>query len=107
MIFSIRFLLAYITQFMVLEPGDVVTTGTPGGVGAFRTPPEFMKPGDVVTVAVEGVGELTNPLVAGWVCDKDSSVSEQLKANPDTAHIPIHYDPGHIKKNFQKSLMAI
>ena len=46
-------------------------------------------------------------LVEGWVCDKDSSVSEQLKANPDTAHIPIHYDPGHIKKNFQKSLMAI
>ena len=46
-------------------------------------------------------------LVQGWVCDKDSSVSEQLKANPDTAHIPIHYDPGHIKKNFQKSLMAI
>ena len=47
------------------------------------------------------------PLVQGWVCDKDSSVSEQLKANPDTAHIPIHYDPGHIKKNFQKSLMTI
>ena len=47
------------------------------------------------------------PLVQGWVCDKDSSVSEQLKANPDTAHIPIHYDPGHIKKNFQKSLMHI
>jgi hypothetical protein len=46
-------------------------------------------------------------LVAGWVCDKDSSVSEQLKANPDTAHIPIYYDPGHIKKNFQKSLMTI
>jgi hypothetical protein len=47
------------------------------------------------------------PLVDGWVCDKDSSVSEQLKANPDTANIPIHYDPGHIKKNFQKSLMQI
>ena len=47
------------------------------------------------------------PLVQGWVCDKDSSVSEQLKTNPDTAHIPIHYDPGHIKKNFEKSLMAI
>ena len=47
------------------------------------------------------------PLVQGWVCDKDSSVSVQLKANPDTAHIPIHYDPGHIKKNFQKSLLAI
>ena len=47
------------------------------------------------------------PLVAGWVCDKDSSVSEQLRSNPDTAHIPIHYDPGHIKKNFEKSLMEI
>lgn len=47
------------------------------------------------------------PLVAGWVCDKDSSVSEQLKSNPDTAHIPIYYDPGHIKKNFQASLMDI
>jgi hypothetical protein len=47
------------------------------------------------------------PLIEGWVCDKDSSVSEQLKSNPDTAHIPIHYDPGHIKKNFQKSLMGI
>ena len=46
------------------------------------------------------------PLVKGWVCDKDSSVF-QLNGNPDTAHIPIHYDPGHIKKNFQKSLMAI
>ena len=40
------------------------------------------------------------------MCDKDSSVSEQLRANPDTAHIPIHYDPGHIKKNFQKSLIV-
>jgi hypothetical protein len=47
------------------------------------------------------------PQVAGWVCDKDSSVSEQLQSNPDTAHIPIHYDPGHIKKNFQKQLKQI
>jgi hypothetical protein len=47
------------------------------------------------------------PQVAGWVCDKDSSVSEQLQSNPDTAHIPIHYDPGHIKKNFQKQLKEI
>jgi hypothetical protein len=47
------------------------------------------------------------PQVAGWVSDKDSSVSEQLQSNPDTAHIPIHYDPGHIKKNFQKQLKQI
>ena len=46
-------------------------------------------------------------LVKGWVCDKDSSVSEQLRTGADTTHIPIHYDPGHIKKNFQKSLMSI
>ena len=47
------------------------------------------------------------PLIEGWVRDKDSSVSEQLRSNPDTKHIPIHYDPEHIKKNCQKSLMAI
>jgi hypothetical protein len=47
------------------------------------------------------------PLVRGWVCDKDSSVPKQLNDNPDTAHIPIHWDPGHIKKNFQKQLMKI
>ena len=47
--------------------------------------------------SIEGENGLL-PLVQGWVCDKDSSVSEQLKTNPDTAHIPIHYDPGHIKK---------
>lgn len=46
------------------------------------------------------------PLVKGWVCDKDPSVF-QLNGNPDTAHIPIHWDPGHIKKNFQKQLRKI
>ena len=46
MIFSIPFLLAYITQFMVLEPGDVVTTGTPPGVGSAKKPPEYLKAGD-------------------------------------------------------------
>jgi hypothetical protein len=45
--------------------------------------------------------------VRGWVVDKDSSVTEQLRSNPDTAEIPIHYDPGHIKKNFQAQLKEI
>ncbi len=66
MLVTIPELLEFLTRTVTLSPGDVVTTGTPGGVGAFRTPPEFLHPGDVVTVAVEGIGELTNPLVAGW-----------------------------------------
>jgi 2,4-didehydro-3-deoxy-L-rhamnonate hydrolase len=56
MIFSIPFLLAYITQFMVLDPGDVVTTGTPPGVGSARDPREYLKAGDVMTLQIEGLG---------------------------------------------------
>jgi 2-keto-4-pentenoate hydratase/2-oxohepta-3-ene-1,7-dioic acid hydratase in catechol pathway len=57
MIFSIPFLLAYVTEFMVLDPGDVVTTGTPPGVGSARNPREYLKAGDVMTLRVEGLGE--------------------------------------------------
>jgi 2-keto-4-pentenoate hydratase/2-oxohepta-3-ene-1,7-dioic acid hydratase in catechol pathway len=57
MIFSIPFLLAYVTQFMVLDPGDVVTTGTPPGVGSARTPREYLKAGDVMTLRIDGLGE--------------------------------------------------
>jgi 2-keto-4-pentenoate hydratase/2-oxohepta-3-ene-1,7-dioic acid hydratase in catechol pathway len=56
MIFSIPFLLAYITQFMVLDPGDVVTTGTPPGVGSARDPREYLKAGDVMTLQIERLG---------------------------------------------------
>lgn len=59
-------LLATITRTITLHPGDIVTTGTPGGVGVFRSPPEFMAPGDVITAEVEQVGQLTNRVVAGW-----------------------------------------
>jgi 2-keto-4-pentenoate hydratase/2-oxohepta-3-ene-1,7-dioic acid hydratase in catechol pathway len=59
-------LLVALTRTVTLHPGDVVTTGTPGGVGFFRQPQEFMKDGDTITAAVEGVGELTNCVVAGW-----------------------------------------
>ncbi|MEZ5897939.1 MAG: fumarylacetoacetate hydrolase family protein [Hyphomicrobiaceae bacterium] len=57
MIFKIPELLAYVTEFMVLEPGDVITTGTPPGVGAARKPPEYLKPGDVMTLKIEKLGE--------------------------------------------------
>jgi 2-keto-4-pentenoate hydratase/2-oxohepta-3-ene-1,7-dioic acid hydratase in catechol pathway len=56
MIFSIPFLLAYITQFCVLEPGDVVTTGTPPGVGSGMKPPQYLKAGDVMELRIEGLG---------------------------------------------------
>jgi len=64
MIFSIAEQIAYLSTFSTLEPGDVIVTGTPGGVGAKRTPPLFMKPGDVIEVEVGGVGTLSNPIVA-------------------------------------------
>lgn len=59
-------LLARITRHCTLHPGDVVTTGTPGGVGFARDPQEFMRPGDTIVAEVEGVGRLSNNLVAGW-----------------------------------------
>ena len=57
MIFSIAHLVHYISQFMVLEPGDVVTTGTPPGVGLGMKPPTFLKVGDVMALGIEGLGE--------------------------------------------------
>jgi len=64
LIFSIPFLIAYLTQVMTLEPGDLIATGTPSGTGAMHKPPVFMKPGDEVKIRIEKVGELVNPIVA-------------------------------------------
>ncbi|MCK6627888.1 MAG: fumarylacetoacetate hydrolase family protein [Anaerolineae bacterium] len=61
MIFRIPYLIAYITRAFTLLPGDVITTGTPDGVGVFRKPKIFLKDGDVVTIEIEGLGQLTNP----------------------------------------------
>jgi 2-keto-4-pentenoate hydratase/2-oxohepta-3-ene-1,7-dioic acid hydratase in catechol pathway len=63
MIFSVPFLLAYITQFCVLEPGDVVTTGTPPGVGFGMRPPQYLKPGDVMELSIEGLGHQRQSVV--------------------------------------------
>jgi 2-keto-4-pentenoate hydratase/2-oxohepta-3-ene-1,7-dioic acid hydratase in catechol pathway len=65
MIFSVADIIAYISQFMTLEPGTVVTTGTPSGVGARQNPPRFLQPGDTVTVEIEKLGSLSNPVRAG------------------------------------------
>ena len=60
MIFDLPTLLEYCSSFNPLSPGDVIVTGTPGGVGAKRVPPLWMKPGDVVEVEIEGIGVLRN-----------------------------------------------
>ena len=63
MIFDIPTLIEFISTFTTLEPGDVVATGTPSGVGNFREPPEFLVAGDTVRIELEGVGVQTNPVV--------------------------------------------
>jgi 2-keto-4-pentenoate hydratase/2-oxohepta-3-ene-1,7-dioic acid hydratase in catechol pathway len=63
MIFSIAHQLSYISQFMVLEPGDVVTTGTPPGVALGMKPPVWLKAGDTMTLRIEGLGEQKSKVV--------------------------------------------
>jgi 2-keto-4-pentenoate hydratase/2-oxohepta-3-ene-1,7-dioic acid hydratase in catechol pathway len=63
LLFKVPDLISYISKVMTLEIGDVISTGTPGGVGFTRNPPVFMKPGDVVEIEVEGIGVLRNPVV--------------------------------------------
>ena len=63
MIFSVAEIIEYISTFTTLDPGDVIATGTPGGVGSKREPPVFMKSGDTVEVIVERVGHLINDVV--------------------------------------------
>ncbi len=65
MVFGVAELIAYITRTITLEPGDLIATGTPAGVGAFRDPPLYMQPGDEITIEIEGLGSLTNPVTAG------------------------------------------
>ena len=64
LIFKIPELIAHLSSVVTLEPGDVVATGTPSGVGFARKPPRYLKPGDEVVIRIEGVGELRNPVIA-------------------------------------------
>jgi 2-keto-4-pentenoate hydratase/2-oxohepta-3-ene-1,7-dioic acid hydratase in catechol pathway len=63
LIFDIPTLIETISAVMTLEPGDLIATGTPVGVGIGFKPPKFMKPGDTVSVTIEPIGTLTNPVV--------------------------------------------
>jgi len=64
MIFKTPQLITFLSSVFTLEPGDIISTGTPAGVGFARKPPRWLRPGDEVTVRVEGLGELTNPVIA-------------------------------------------
>jgi acylpyruvate hydrolase len=63
LLFSPAELVAYVSEIITLEPGDVILTGTPSGVGAGRTPPEFLAAGQTLTTSIEGIGECRNPVV--------------------------------------------
>jgi 2-keto-4-pentenoate hydratase/2-oxohepta-3-ene-1,7-dioic acid hydratase in catechol pathway len=62
MVFGVAEIVAFVSQAITLEPGDLILTGTPAGVGVFRDPPVLLAPGDEITVEIDGVGALTNPV---------------------------------------------
>ncbi len=64
MVYGVKFLVSYLSQFMTLEPGDVISTGTPPGVGMGMKPPSYLKKGDVVELAVEGLGQQRQDVIA-------------------------------------------
>jgi 2-keto-4-pentenoate hydratase/2-oxohepta-3-ene-1,7-dioic acid hydratase in catechol pathway len=65
MVFGVAKLVSYLSQFMSLRPGDIISTGTPPGVGMGMKPPTYLKPGDVVTLGIEGLGQQRQQVVAG------------------------------------------
>ncbi len=64
LIFKIPYLVSYLSQSLTWEVGDIISTGTPPGVGVFRKPPVFLKPGDTTSITIEKIGTLTNPVVS-------------------------------------------
>lgn len=64
LIFDVPYLLSFISKMVTLNPGDIILTGTPPGVGIFRNPQVLLKPGDSVTIEIEKIGSITNPVVA-------------------------------------------
>jgi len=60
LVFSVQYLVEFLSGLMTLEPGDVILTGTPGGVGVARDPQVFLKDGDVVRIEIDGIGALEN-----------------------------------------------
>jgi 2,4-didehydro-3-deoxy-L-rhamnonate hydrolase len=64
MVFGVSDVVAFVSQAITLEPGDLIITGTPAGVGAFRDPKVWLRPGDTITIEIDGVGSITNPVTS-------------------------------------------
>jgi 2-keto-4-pentenoate hydratase/2-oxohepta-3-ene-1,7-dioic acid hydratase in catechol pathway len=64
MVFGVAEIVSFTSQAITLEPGDLILTGTPAGVGVFRDPQRLLRPGDEITIEIDGLGALTNPVVA-------------------------------------------
>ncbi len=64
MVYGVAHLVSYLSQFMSLHPGDIISTGTPPGVGMGMKPPTYLKPGDVIALGIEGLGEQRQTCVA-------------------------------------------
>jgi 2-keto-4-pentenoate hydratase/2-oxohepta-3-ene-1,7-dioic acid hydratase in catechol pathway len=64
LIFKIPFLVSYVSRFMTLLPGDIISTGTPAGVGLGMNPPVYLKPGDKMKLGIEGIGESEQTVIA-------------------------------------------
>jgi 2-keto-4-pentenoate hydratase/2-oxohepta-3-ene-1,7-dioic acid hydratase in catechol pathway len=77
MVFDVATVISHLSTVMTLEPGDVIATGTPAGVGMGRTPPSYLRAGDIVRAEVEGLGTLTTPIT--------SPVSPTTSDSPPTA----------------------
>ena len=65
MVFGVAEIVSFVSQAITLEPGDLILTGTPAGVGVFRDPPVLLQPGDEITIEIDGLGALTNPVTGG------------------------------------------
>jgi acylpyruvate hydrolase len=63
MIFSIPYLISYLSEVITLEPGDILSTGTPAKTAAAKSVPPFMRPGDQVSITIEQIGQLSNPVI--------------------------------------------
>jgi 2,4-diketo-3-deoxy-L-fuconate hydrolase len=79
MIFDVATLVSYVSQFMTLLPGDLISTGTPAGVGLGMKPPQYLKPGDIVELGVDGLGESRQRVVAWQGAEFEKAVSHDAR----------------------------